>query len=245
MDRPGGTPPPGWVPPGSPARRRRTPVAALSATAVGVIGVLVWTLVPGDGHADARAGSTTPPETTTPGSTAPGTATAGSLASNGPKSGSETGTPSSPTTHENLLTPAGVRGTIAAMRPFMAGTRVRELLVYPEYASAEAPTPTDPKLYDDIAYRDGRVTHQPGGVMDPDDTTVDLRGYDWDVLPALLDKAQQTLNVPRPTSRYIIVGPDLFDDTPAIRIYLSDAYGGGYLLADAKGRVQRTYPRGS
>ncbi|MDJ0347624.1 protein kinase [Streptomyces sp. H10-C2] len=236
----------GWVPPGKlpahptpPGRRRHIAMAALSATAVVLAGALAWNLAPGGGHSGTQANGTTAPGATTTSSASPG-----SLAPNGPKPG-DTPAPSSPTASVNLLTPAGVRGTIAAMRPFMGGTKVKELLVYPGYASAEAPTPADPKLYDEINYRDGKATHSPGGTMGSDDATVNLQSFNWDVLPGLLDKAQKTLNVPHPTSRYLIVGPDMFDGTPTFRVYLSDAYGSGYLSADTKGAVKRSHPRGS
>lgn len=146
----------------------------------------------------------------------------------------------------DLLTPAGVRSVIQAIRPLLNGTAVKEFDVYPDHAAAEAPTPANPKLWDEISYDDGSVTHKPGGTMDSDtDSTSNLADFDWDVLPKLLQTAQQTLDVPNPTSRYIIVGPDLIDNTPSIRVYLSDAYGGGYLESDTRGNVRKTFPRGS
>ncbi|MEV6011860.1 serine/threonine-protein kinase [Streptomyces sp. NPDC051976] len=254
MDRPPGAPA-GWMPPagshpGHPgphtgtsapaARRRRAVVAALSASGVVLAGVLAWTLAPkggsgddgqnsglGSGHTPTTSASA--PTATTPGSLVPTDRTPSAAAA--------------PTT--NLLTPDGVRRTVAAIKPYTHDGKIKELVVYPGYASAEAPTPADQKLYDDIEYRDGQTTHSPGGTMESDDTTVSLSSYDWNVIPALLAKAQKTLNVPHPTSRYLIIGPDLFDGTPTIRVYLSDAYGSGYLSATTKGVVRDTFPRGS
>lgn len=85
----------------------------------------------------------------------------------------------------------------------------------------------------------------PGGTYLSDTTLVDLESYHWNVLPALLRTAQQTLKVPHPTMRYLIVSAGLFDKAPTIRVYLADAYGSGYLEAGATGVVEHTYPRGS
>jgi hypothetical protein len=136
------------------------------------------------------------------------------------------------------------------MRPAM-GTKVIQLVVYPTYASAEAPTAADPKLYDEIDYRDGVTTHSPGGEVDPTtDAAIDLSSINWDMLPALLRTAQDTLNVPHPTIVYFILESD-WDITdsgdtttsPVIRVYRADDYGGGMLVADLKGKVISTVPR--
>ena len=37
----------------------------------------------------------------------------------------------------------------------------------------------------------------------------------------------------------------MFTGVPAVSVYLSNDYGGGYLEADAKGNVTRSYPLGS
>ncbi|WP_370086831.1 serine/threonine-protein kinase [Streptacidiphilus sp. MAP12-16] len=215
-------------PPQPPPHRRRAAVLTLSIAAVALTGTLAWNLRPGHSTATGAAGSTSSP--------VQGVTTSG---------GPQTTPVPAPTAQPDLLTPAGLRATIKAMRPLMAGTKVEELDVYPGYASADVPTQADPALYDRIDYRDGSATRSPGGTVISDSKPVDLQGFDWNVLPALLMKAQATLNVPHPTSRYIIVGPDMFDGTPTIRVYLADDYGSGYLSADTKGVVKKTYPRGS
>jgi hypothetical protein len=138
-----------------------------------------------------------------------------------------------------------MRTTIAALLPQLSKGQVRELVIYPQYASAEAPTLHDPGLYDDLLYRDGQVTRSPGSTRDPgDDPVADVRLFDPKVLPALLTTADRTLGVQHPTSRYVIIGTDLFDGSPSLRVYLGDAYGSGYLEATPKGKVTHTYPRG-
>jgi hypothetical protein len=213
----------------------------MSASGVVLAGVLAWTLAPKGGSGDDGQGSDLGSGRQPTTASAP--ATTGALLPTGPTQDTTAQTPSAPAT--NLMTPDGVRRTVAAIRPFTHDGKIKELVVYPGYASAEAPTPADQKLYDDIEYRDGQATHSPGGTMESDDTTVSLSSYDWNVIPALLAKAQKTLNVPHPTSRYLIIGPDIFDGTPTIRVYLSDAYGSGYLSATTKGVVRDTFPRGS
>ena len=114
-----------------------------------------------------------------------------------------------------------------------------------DFATAEAPTPADPKNLDDLTYRNGSVTHEPHETLDPEDALVNLADYDWDTLPQLLAKADRTLKVPHPTMRYVVVKPDLFDETPSILVYLIDDYGTGFLEADPHGKVKETHPKGS
>jgi hypothetical protein len=238
---PPGTEPAGWQPlrdrpthPAASSRPRRTALAvAALVAALALVGALARTLGSGSGARPGSLASRAPAHGAATGSSAP------SPASDRPGSPARLSDTSS-----NLLTPAGVRRTVAVIRRLIAGTKVFELDIYSDSASAQAPTASDPALYDDIEYRDGVATRSPGGTA-TSEQTVDLRGFNWDVLPALLKKARQTLNVPHPTFRYIIIGPDLFDGTPSIRVYLSDAYGAGYLSASPDGTVRRTYPRGS
>ncbi|WP_280723902.1 serine/threonine-protein kinase [Kitasatospora sp. MAA4] len=218
------------------ARRARRVVGASSVAviaAVALASVLVWSLSPSGGSTPRASSSTTPGAAAVPPATGSGSAPAAAS------------TPAADV--KDLLTPDGMRSTVAAISPLMTNGRVVQLVVYPGYASAEVPTAADPLHYDEVDYRDGAVTHSPGGSVDSgDNATVDLRTFDWSILPALLQKAQDTLNVAHPTSRYVIVGPDLMDGSPSISVYLSDAYdGSGYLEADPKGTIKRSYPRGS
>ncbi|HEX4723689.1 MAG TPA: serine/threonine-protein kinase [Pseudonocardiaceae bacterium] len=234
-------PPPtgGWAQPAnrpwSPQRRRRRALlAAVSVVVLVVAGVLTWTLLPktpnagGTPAARQAASHSTPPTGPTRGTVPPATTAA----------------------PRDLLTPDGVRTMIGTMTRAM-GPKVLELVIYQNYATAEAPTAADPKLYDDIDYRNGVTTHSPGGTVDTStDAPIDLSAINWDVLPTLLRKAQDTLNVPKPTNVYIIVESDMdMDDSgnttlnPVIRVYRADDYGGGYLTADLKGDILDTMPR--
>ena len=224
--------------PQRPARRGRAVLIAVAAAVLVVVGVLAWTLLPG------RTGSSGTP-------TAQASGHSNGLPP-GPTPGHQLTAPPTPTTRtpQDLLTPAGIRATIAAMRPAM-GTKPIQLVVYQDHATAEAPTAADPKLYDDIDYRDGVTTHSPGGeVNTTTDAPIDVSGINWDVLPTLLRKAQDTLNVPHPTIIYVIVESDLeitnAGDTttrPVIRVFRADNYGGGMLMTDLKGNIISTVPR--
>jgi hypothetical protein len=220
---PGGTAV-GATRPTRPAHGNRVTVGVLSGAVVVLAGALVCQ------HTGQHAtGNTTP-------------TSAGAK----PVSGaSDAPAPAQSSPPDDLLTPAGLRATVRAITPYTDGGKVKDLVVYPGYAVVEAPPPGHPKVYDDLDYRGGQVTHSPGGTMDSDDGTVALGGYDWSVLPKLLAEATKDLKVPHPNSRYVVIGPDLFDGSPTIDVYLSNDYGGGYLSADAKGRILHTYPFGS
>ncbi|MEV0588327.1 serine/threonine-protein kinase [Nonomuraea sp. NPDC050310] len=164
-----------------------------------------------------------------------------------PEPSAERETPRQPA---DLITPEGIRAITAAVKQETGGTKVWELTIYPEYASVNIPVRGRPKAYDSLNYRDGAVT--PGVLDGPwpyGGQTFDVTKIDWSVLPVLLKKADQTLKVKKPTSRYVIVKPTwpTFSTAsrPTIMVYLSDKYGGGYLAADANGKVHTTHPADS
>jgi serine/threonine protein kinase len=148
------------------------------------------------------------------------------------------------TAKENLLTPAGVRSVITSMEPVIKGTKVKRLVIYPEYAAIDAPTPDNAKFQDSFDYRDGKTTKDiMPGRMDRDTKTVDAAKINWDALPALLAKADKDLGIANPTSHYVIVDIGLIDRVPSLSVYISDTYGSAYLEADLDGKVIKTYPR--
>lgn len=252
----GGWTPPAHVRPAPPARtgRRRGPVTALiGAGSAAAVGVLVWIALPDD-PGKAAAGDTGGSPS------AVGAPAASSTASADRRTAGPTGTAAGPSVtaagsgtsagqggtsgQGGLLTPAGVRTVVAAFTPHIAGNKVISLTVYEDYAVAEAPTPKDPSVYDRLLYRDGRVTAEPGGtVKDAMEPPASLSPYNWDVITGLMDQAEQKLNVPHPTSRYLIIGSDIIDGTPQISVYFSDDYGSGYLSATPRGKVTDTHPK--
>ncbi|MEU4745988.1 serine/threonine protein kinase, partial [Actinosynnema sp. NPDC023658] len=97
---------------------------------------------------------------------------------------------------------------------------------------------------DDFQYRDGKATRQGADGVDADRAVLDLNEVNWDALPALMERADRELGVPKPTMRYLIVSTDIIDGTATMRAYLVDDYDGAYLEANLKGEVQKAYPRG-
>ncbi|KIF06033.1 hypothetical protein PL81_09850, partial [Streptomyces sp. RSD-27] len=144
----------------------------------------------------------------------------------------------------SLLTPDRVRTALAAFKQQTGTTSFVEMTVYEGYVLASVPTADGAGTYDRYEYRDGRVKRDgPGGRIDGTKPLIDMGAVNWDALPGLLDKAQQELGVTKPTSRYVIVEPWIFDGgATSVRPYLSDEYGrGGYLYADAQGDVKKVY----
>ncbi|MEU9669291.1 serine/threonine-protein kinase [Streptomyces bobili] len=217
-----------------PRRPRRARTAALAAAAA-LTGVLVWTLLPDGGEGNDR---TAAPRGTASGST--GT-TASADASPSASPVDTTGDP------VDLLSTEGLHKAVAKLTDAMGGSKVDSLVVYGEYAIATGPVPGRPKLYDRYIYRgaDVAVKFGPGGTMTPGTVPVDLKGFAWDAVPALLTKAARTLGIPAPTSRYLIVSPasTTLDSDPTMSVYLSDEYGSAHLQANARGEVIETYPR--
>ncbi|MCX4986761.1 serine/threonine-protein kinase [Streptomyces sp. NBC_00572] len=223
-------------------RRRRSRTARFLGSAVVVVlavgipvAAMTWDWRP----ADPKSGpSSTSPSQQGPAAKGPATST----------SRTPTPTPSQEADPEkrDLLTPAGVRAAIAAIKEAAGGTMVTSLVVYPDYAVAQSLVKGSTKRYDryvyrgeDVAVREGSGTSFPGAVP------TDMNDIDWDALPALLKRADKELGVDEPTSRYLILNPGstIFGSKAGMSVYLSDTYGSAHLNADAKGRVTETYPR--
>ncbi|MEU8901064.1 protein kinase [Nocardia sp. NPDC048505] len=138
----------------------------------------------------------------------------------------------------SLLTPAGIRQAIAALEKATGGQEFTEATVYPDYINTGAPKSGRPTVYDTYTYNREKAaitSTQPGGTIT--DPTIRLGAIDWDILPALLQLAQEKIGLAEPTRRYLIIDNWTFnDDKPTLRVYLSDEYGaGGYMAANLDG----------
>ncbi|MFD4761143.1 protein kinase [Streptomyces sp. NPDC058439] len=211
-------------------RRGRAVAITTALAGTALTGVLVWSLVPD-------------PDTKTSGSTP----SAPARASNGPSAaGNDGAKEANKARTKDLLTPAGARSVIAALKPVMGGTRITSCTLFEEHARVEAPVAKNKNLYDVYAYRDGEATRErAGGTLAPGAKSVDLEKIDWDALPGLIRRADKELGVAEPTSHYVdIDAASPFDDyRPTLSIYVSDEYGGAYLRADINGKVLKKYPR--
>ncbi|MFB7948487.1 serine/threonine-protein kinase [Kitasatospora phosalacinea] len=226
------------------SRRRTGPVLAVAVAGVAVVGLLGWTLVPKLFDTKKAEGGRTPVTKVTGPATAgalppAGSGSGGSGTDGGKSPASETsGSPDSPAAGGDLLTPDGARGMVDAIRTSTGGATVVEMVVYPEFATAKVLTKDNPKHYDTVTYRDGKVTRATGGLTTDRDKPVDLQKIDWNQVPAVMATAQDQLDVPAPESRYLIITYGWFADEITVRYYLSDDYGGGgYLTAGATGKV--------
>ncbi|WP_411103858.1 protein kinase domain-containing protein [Streptomyces sp. cmx-4-9] len=237
------------LPPASGRRGRRPEVlgAALAAVlAAGAVGLVQWLPDAGAFGGSAKGGATGTPAAS---ASAPGTGTpaagtaqpnrsASATPASGAAGGSTAGTP-----QDGLLTPAGVRTALDALKRKTGTTEFVDMKVYGEYVIASVPTAPGAKTVDSWQYRGGEATRRgPAGTVRQGAPLIDMAKIDWDVLPGLLEQARRDLDVANPTSRYVIVEPWMMDQSPSMRPYLSDEYGqGGYLLAGTDGKVRKVY----
>ncbi|MFF7212622.1 serine/threonine-protein kinase [Streptomyces sp. NPDC008238] len=199
-------------------RAGRVVAAATAVAAVGVAGVLLWTLLPqlrGDGDAGAAGKGGTTSSKGTRSSGAPSTAAS-----------------------KKLLSPAGGRSMAEVVKSVSGGTKVVDLTIYDDYASFSAPKKTDDTVFDSYSYRDGKVDEGIiKGTIDADDTVVDLETVNWDALPALMSRADKECKVKRPTAAYVVVKPDIISKKPSMYYYRSDEYRTCFIEATTKGKV--------
>ncbi|WP_111552359.1 serine/threonine-protein kinase [Kitasatospora sp. SolWspMP-SS2h] len=231
--------PTGTMPP--PRRRRRTgPVLTAVLAAAVAAGLLGWSFQqgwfdsakPGGTDAAAKAPATAPATPST--SATPGAAPTASSPSGAPSAAGPG--PADPGT--GLLTPDGARGLVEKIRAATGSATVIDMSIYPEYASAKVLTKDNPKHYDDVSYRNGKITSEPGGTVSQGQDPVDLTKIDWNQIPAVLATAKTELGVPTPKSTYLLVDYGWFANEITIRYYLSGDYDeGGYLTAGATGKI--------
>ncbi|MFF3200954.1 serine/threonine-protein kinase [Streptomyces sp. NPDC002962] len=228
----------------APARARRSRAAAVTGAVLGtaLTGVLVWTLLPNTDDSGTGGAATPKPSVS---QSARQTSSGGSSGGSGGSDGSSGGVVAAEKV--DLLGEKGLKTAVAKLTAAMGGTKVTSLVVYGEYAIADAPVAGHPKLYDRYMYRGGDVAVKdgPGGTVMTGAIPVDLDVYDWDAVPALLARATEVLGVAEPTSRYLVINPgsSIFDTGPTMSVYLSDDYGSAYLRADVRARVIETHPR--
>ncbi|MEU3725592.1 serine/threonine-protein kinase [Streptomyces sp. NPDC031705] len=224
------------VPPASARPRTRTAlIGALLALALtgGVVG-LVQALPDGrSSGSDAKGAAPATPAAATPAGITPSTPRAATPKPQG----------SAAAAKGSLLAPDKVRTVVEAFKQKTGTTAFVEMTVYEGYVLASIPTAPGADTFDRYEYRDGQVTNDgPGGTVKKDEPLIDMATVKWDALPGLLERAQQELGVDKPTSRYVIVEPWLFDATASMRPYLTDEYGrGGYVYADTQGNVKKVY----
>ncbi|KIQ67260.1 serine/threonine protein kinase [Kitasatospora griseola] len=216
-------------------RRRRGPLLASAVAVVAAVGLLGWSLNGGGLHLPGRNRAADSAPQTLP--------DAGAGAGAGPSAGARAGADG--VTATDLLTPDGARGLVEAIGSATNGATITQLVIRSEFATARVVTKDNPKHYDDLTYRSGRITSKPGGTLAAKEKPVDLGRVDWTLIPAGLAKARTELGVSAPKSPYLIVDYGWFADEITLRYYLSDEYGGGgYLSTGATGKVLKVAKSG-
>ncbi|MCX5158322.1 protein kinase [Streptomyces sp. NBC_00264] len=223
-------------------RRGRAFTVTTALVGTALTGALVWSLLP---DADTEASGTKPPGTVS-GTPDTSSSTSGRPSGGASPDGADRAQGSSRVDRKNLLTPAGARSVVAALKPVMGTTEVTSFTLFDVHASVEAPVAKNKALYDVYTYRDGKAARErAGGTLPSDARSVDLEKVAWDALPGLIRRADKELGVSEPTTHYVDIDPaSPFDDfRPTLSIYVSDEYGGAYLRADINGKVLKKYPR--
>lgn len=227
---------PGTAPSPPPGQRRRTGliIGAIAVPLACVAAVLLVTaavFVPGllDRTRDAATGEDLPSgPVDAGGDRSPATAAAGP---------------------RTLLTPAAVRDVIRKFEKASGSRQFAEMTVYAGRATADAPVRGRRGAFDGYTYEKGADAAVRTGpsVGVTDDAKVNLSGFNWNALPGLMSRAARTLKVPKPTNKYVIAKASwaFNGDRPTMMVYFTDDYGGGYLAANAQGKVIKIVPSGS
>ncbi|WP_307801140.1 serine/threonine-protein kinase [Actinomadura violacea] len=158
-------------------------------------------------------------------------------------------TPKAAAAPKTLLTPAAVRDVIKKFEEASGSKQFAGMSVYEGHASADAPVRGRRGAFDNYTYEkgaDAAVKGRPSiGVIDK--AKVNLNTFNWNALPGLMSRAARTLKVPKPTNKYLIIKASwtFNGNRPTMLVYFSDDYGGGYLAANAQGKVISTFPADS
>ncbi|MDQ1009429.1 hypothetical protein QFZ82_003914 [Streptomyces sp. V4I23] len=118
--------------------------------------------------------------------------------------------------------------------------------VYDAFVSLDVMVKGSDTTYDSYTYRPGQGVEKGiiSNTLSGGDLPFSMDDIDWDVVPALLKRAEKGLNVKKPTLRYILVdnANETFHSPLGLAVHFADDYGGGHLTADLKGKVTRVFP---
>jgi hypothetical protein len=142
-----------------------------------------------------------------------------------------------------LLTPDGLSGLLTQIRSKFGDTMGFSLTVYPDYANLDRADPQNSQHKQSYLYKNGswnefgETEH-----VSTLDSLVDLGKFDPAAVAAKISGAAQPLNVPNPTSTYLIVeGSD--GGGTRIGIYASGNGDSGYMDVNPDGTVKDMHPQ--
>lgn len=142
-----------------------------------------------------------------------------------------------------LQSPDGLNNLFAAIRSKFGDTMGYQLAVYPDYAVLDHADPQNSQHKKSYVFRGGSWSDfgeaEHVGTFD---SLVDLSKFDTAAVTARMTGAAQALNVPSPTSTYLIVeGTD--GGNTRIAIYESGNGDSGYMDVNPDGSVKEMHPQ--
>ena len=142
-----------------------------------------------------------------------------------------------------LQTADGLNGLLAEIRSKFGDTMGYQLTVYPDYANLDRADPQNKQHKKSYLYKGGSwMDFGPTEHVASFDSLVDLGKFDPAAVAAKIAGAAQPLNVPNPTSTYLIVeGSD--DGGTRIAIYASGNGDSGYMNINPDGSVKEMHPQ--
>ena len=142
---------------------------------------------------------------------------------------------------QGLHSRAGFTALVAAVQARFGSTMIGDATVYPDYAVITMPAPGAPGRAQSFLFRGGFDEPSNAGTRTASDPLVDLGAVQVDPIIGLVAGADQSLAVPDPTNRYVIVDQD--EGSPYVSIYASNEFGeSGYLRAGFDGTVMAVHP---
>jgi hypothetical protein len=140
-----------------------------------------------------------------------------------------------------LHTPEGFRRFVDALRAEYGTTEVDDATIHPDRAFVVLPRSDDPRRLQSVVYEGGFSTPTDMGVRDEASPLVDLATVDPDAVLALVAGADESLNMPGPSPKHLVVRD--MGEGPTVSIYaINEAMQIGVLEVRPDGTTIRMQP---
>ncbi|MFH9755169.1 MULTISPECIES: serine/threonine-protein kinase [Streptomyces] len=152
-------------------------------------------------------------------------------------------TPQKKESDVHLFTPEGIREVIAALQSEIGSTTVSSMSVSGSHVVVAAQRKDKPEVRHWYTYRDGKVEDDgPAGLTKKPDG-IDLREFDWDLLPDLWHTAQTGLGIKN--AERDRMGMDLLQPKVGVRLtlWVRDKYGNASMDVNNTGKIISRTPR--